>query len=1083
MLTDFNNLQQQTSVGASFYSPEHESKNGLSHLRIFQKFDKAQGGTALSKQLLILALLDTQTNHASINTSRCPEEPAPVLNSPPTPAYVQEWLDSHVDQSIITTNVRYATGDDAVDLLTHTAIENMGGHAAQYATAPVVRLRQRYSHVLDGGWWVSGLDPLNDWQRMEWGQFKPITPRTSHSNPDKIIKYETPPKVTPRAIFLDGAVDWAAVQADTSAPRMWAEGAKTAGSGLSVGYNTIALPGVFSGYRSKDALGNPVEPYLIPEVEAMAQPGTIHYLSFDEDEKEATIRNVAIALYRFAMLLIARGCEVRIVRWHSSQGKGIDDLIANHGPDAFHKAVNEALTFDEWQLWQALDNRLTLTPSIRLKTHNLAVLLPESVPDTGILALVGSKGSGKTNLINDLIANQPKALLAGHRISLMRNLCKRCGIHYRGDLDKQGGRFLTDSGYTLRVGTCVDSLLAINPDDFKGCDLVLDEVCQVLRHLLTSSTCNQQGKRPVLLMRFRQLIQAAKRIIIADADLDNSTIRYIQQLRGDGDTTKPFLIRNDYQAPGYDVRFIQAPDSSAITGELLRDLKDGLRIYIATDSKRGSKRIHRLIQELRSSLPALLINSETSGGETERAFMENPDQHLTTFIIQAIIASPSAGTGLSIEGDHFDKVYGLFYGASSTDADMAQALIRVRAPIPRVVWCAKYGRSFSKAGRETSPKQLRSLLRQKTQANTLLIRASLSDVGYNGLNSYDWKNDPHIHYWSQIEAQRNRSMWHLRTALKIRLMHEGHRVTAVTLSQDKQAHALLKEARDDMKVEQAISVEAARNITPAEVKLLEQLESLEPEQQLSLQKYKIAEFYCVPIETVDADMVFDDNNGRKRGQLLNLQRTLSPETATDADVRALERQGQWQQGYTPWDLSNATLKREVRKHLGIEAYLEPGKTWDKDSLTEFKATALKFAPQIKAALNFTVKPELSAVQILNQLLEQMGLVCLRAQPRQNGKRVGVYQLDPVVYQQQLEILARRKARREKATEDGTAPQPNYLIGGGCDTDERPKPLDLETPQQDTEPSPVLIQGKTPQQGTIQTERGATIGASRDDSVP
>ena len=68
------------------------------------------------------------------------------------------------------------------------------------------------------------------------------------------------------------------------------------------------------------------------------------------------------------------------------------------------------------------------------------------------------------------------------------------------------------------------------------------------------------------------------------------------------------------------------------------------------------------------------------------------------------------------------------------------------------------------------------------------------------------------------------------------------------------------------------------------------------------------------------------------------------------------------------------------------------------------------------------------MQILNQLLEQMGLVCLRSQPRQNGKRVGVYQLDPVVYQQQLEILERRKARREQATEDGTAPQSNYLVG-------------------------------------------------------
>ena len=246
------------------------------------------------------------------------------------------------------------------------------------------------------------------------------------------------------------------------------------------------------------------------------------------------------------------------------------------------------------------------------------------------------------------------------------------------------------------------------------------------------------------------------------------------------------------------------------------------------------------------------------------------------------------------------------------------------------------------------------------------------------------KADPHIHYWSQIEAQRNQSMWHLRTALKVRLMHEGHQVEPVTLGKDQQAHTLLKEARNDMKIEQALSVEAARNITQSEAKLYDQMESLEPQQRLSLQKYKIAEFHCVPINEVDADMVFADNSGRRRGQLLNLERMRSPETATDADVRALERQGQWQQGHTPWDLSNATLKREVRKRLGLADYLEPGKQWDSDSLVEFKATALKLAPQVKAALNFTVKPEVSAVQILNQLLEQMGLVCIQFQPRRNG---------------------------------------------------------------------------------------------------
>ena len=1145
---------------AEFYSLKPLSSDYSSCLERFQKFHKDFNRVVFQGMLAPPFPLDCA--NASPHPSHCSGTITTVHPNPSTSAYISEWLTSCVNLGVIHANVHHTEGDAAVDLLTHHAIAEMGGHAAQYATTAVINLRKRYDHVLAGGWWVSGLDPLRDWQPMAWGQFKPIMPRTSWRDPNKVIKYEAPAKQSTRALFL--AISWAdglkiaeryqrgdayqqrlkaAIQkaypdatglshaqtlalaldrfsapstdfdtdtlidthidkgfwswwlSDPTLPVLITEGAKKAGAALSAGHPAIALPGVYNGYRAKDRLGNPITPSLIPDIEAITGPKRPILLAFDQDDKPQTRRHVNIAIARFGQLLLQADCHVNIVRWPVKDGKGIDDLIANHSTNAFHKAIKTALTFEEWQLWQALDNRLTIGSSLGLKAQTLKVLTPDTFPTRGIIAIAAAKGTGKTNLINELVAHQPKVLLAGHRISLMRHLCDRCGIYYRGDLDKQDGRFITGSGYTLRVGTCVDSLLAIDPNAFAGCDLVLDEVCQVLRHLLTSSTCNQQGKRPVLLTRFRQLLQSARRIIIADTDLDDSAIRYIQQLRTQDhpNTELParfnqlFLIRNHYQAPGYAVRFIQAPDSSAIMAELLHDLKQGERVYIATDSKRGSKRIHRLIDELQTSLKQenanLLLNSETSGGETERAFMENPDRHLTTIALQAVIGSPSTATGLSIEGDHFDKVYGLFYGASSTDADMAQALGRVRAPVPRVVWCAKYGRSFSKVGRQTSPSALRDLLKQKTQANTLLIRASLSEVHQRALSHYDWEQDPHIRYWSQIEAQRNRSMWSLRTALKVRLMHEGNQVEVITLGKNQKAHVLLKEAREDMKIEQAIAVEAAANLTKAEAALLGQMESLEPQQQLALQKYEIAKFYGLPIDDVDADWVLSDNNGRSRGQILNLERMLEPETAADADIRALERQGQWQQGYTPWDLSNATLKREMRVRLGLDQFLELGKTWDKDSLSTFKENALNYAPQIKAVLNFTVRPEMSAAQILNQLLEQMGLLCGKSRPRQDGKRVRVYELDPVCYQQKLTILARRKACRERAETDGPPPASNYSNGGGWTTLKTPIRMELEQWRWEASPMPWVIQGEVGLMVTIRGENGSTFLVGRDELVP
>ena len=955
------------------------------------------------------------------------------------PYYWREWQDSCVADAIIASNVRYADREQAVDLLTLEAIANMGGWAQQYATSSVIKLRQRYQHVEAGGWYVSGLDPLNNWERMDWGQFKPITPRTSYKNPDKIIKYETPPKAAQRAIFLAGGIDWRQIQENVKVPRLWTEGAKKAGAALSLGFAAVALPGINSGYRVKDVLGNPVAPYLLPDVAAVAQPGSIHYLAFDQDDKMETRRKVAIALSRFGQLLEEAGCVVKIVRWSATNGKGLDDLIAANGPEAFHKAVKDALTFEEWRLWQVLDNRLTLAPAIRLTVSDLTVLKAESVPDTGIIAIASAKGTGKTNLISGLVADKEKALLAGHRISLMRNLSERCGVHYRGDLDKYKGRFLAGDAYALRLGTCVDSLLAINPKDFAGCDLVIDEVCQVLQHLLTSSTCNKSGKRPVLLMRFRALVQAAQRVILADADIDNKAIEYIHSLRGD--MQPAFLVRNDYKAPGYPVQFIEAPDSSAITGMLLNDVRAGLRVFIATDSKGASKRLDRVISTLQEQLPKLLINSETSGGDVEQAFMTAPDQHLSATTLQVVTASPSAGTGLSIEGDHFDRVYGIFYGNSITDADMAQALLRVRASVPRVVWCAKHGLGFSKVGRQTHSLKLLNLLKQKTDANTLLIRASLSELGREQIATYDWANDPNIHYWADIEAQRNRSMWNLRTALKVRLMHEGHHVNAITLAQDNSSRQLLKEARRNLKVEHAVAVEASRVLTPLEAKILEDIDGLDPAQRLALERWHLAEFYCLSVEEVTADLVLWDNDGRRRSQLLNLEGFLDTDLATAADVRSLEKQAKWMQGITPWDISDVTLKQKVRAHLGMETFLEPGQQWTNASLTDFKQLALQLAPQIKAALNFSVKEEMAAVQILNQLLEQMGVECTSKQHRFGGGRIRTYQVTAFVWETSNAVLARRKERRQHPPEPVVPVTPSLSINQtreGCDADKAPE---------------------------------------------
>jgi hypothetical protein len=92
---------------------------------------------------------------------------------------------------------------------------------------------------------------------------------------------------------------------------------------------------------------------------------------------------------------------------------------------------------------------------------------------------------------------------------------------------------------------------------------------QLVRHLLTSTTCAHDGKRPALLARFRMLVKHARRVLVADADLDNATLQYLQSLREEQEPV--FLVRNDFEPEPYTCRFLDAPDRTALTGALLAE--------------------------------------------------------------------------------------------------------------------------------------------------------------------------------------------------------------------------------------------------------------------------------------------------------------------------------------------------------------------------------------------------------------------------------------------------------------------------------------------------------------------------------
>ena len=235
-----------------------------------------------------------------------------LLNQLTQREYNELHKESAIHPDLIELNFFHLEGHNALDRLFIS--EKLPRTNAGTVSASLLK---RYSHVEAGGWWVSGVNVLNDYADDRYGQFKPTKPRCSEDK-GKIIKYEGPPKYPTGIIALK--VSWQLWQAIASkhnleinnritlvtfwqwvidnpeVPLIITEGAKKAASLISAGYPAIALPGIFNGYRQpKDEFGRKTGlPKLIPQLEVFAQSGREIYFAFDKDNKAKTIANVRI---------------------------------------------------------------------------------------------------------------------------------------------------------------------------------------------------------------------------------------------------------------------------------------------------------------------------------------------------------------------------------------------------------------------------------------------------------------------------------------------------------------------------------------------------------------------------------------------------------------------------------------------------------------------------------------------------------------------------------------------------------------------------------------------------------------------
>lgn len=818
------------------------------------------------------------------------------------------------------------------------------------------------------GWVFRGLDPQT-WDQMSWGCFKPEQPRLDPSRPGKVIKYDAPLNSKKRVFVVPSPdIDWQRDYQDPKVIKVLAEGFKKAASLVSHGHRAIGIDGIWCGVRKT----KPGALQLIPDLELAATPGTTFVICFDHDTKPSTVRDVQRATIALGRELEKRKCNVKVCQLPGPE-KGVDDFIAARGAEAFEAVLAEAVELQAYtdQCWDSALHHLSYTPNQVVDQRFLNVKIPES----GLVVIESAMGTGKTELLKQLCAQSASILSLTHRVTLGRQAAARLGLalYSEANLERAGKLEIT-----------IDSLYKLPTYQNAYHTVIIDEVEQVISHMLDSSTCKEQ--RVAILQKFAYFIQRAERVILQQAEVSDAVVSYVSALR---DNEKPFLICNDHKSQARLVGWYTQNNPSALLADLQKSLANGERVLVPCYSKTRAKSLEELLTSRFPDKKIRVIHGDNSGDPEAIAFIESINEQVQE--LDALIFTPSMSTGVSIDVEAFSSVWGIFDTCETHASELLQMLGRYRPMVPWMVWSARRGAGY--AGSTNPDDLIKRELESNRRTGILTSIDPLSGV----------ESGPHLECWAKIKARFYSSKCRQREVLRKLLVREGHYLFEFDGESQTDVLEELKAAKLKVRNAEAEAIASAPDLTEAEAEALSfRSERLTEADRHQLEKHRLKSGYQCP---VTPELVLKDDSGRLLKAILALEELLEPDVALERDLKDLQRFK-----FLP-DRKHRTLKRAYRDKLGLREFLDPDREWQRDDLAELEDLISSCRDDVKSVLNLTIPEDFSPCWVVAQLLQQLGLKLSSRREGGRGSQVRVYRLDRSHWQFISEILERRRQAR------------------------------------------------------------------------
>lgn len=833
------------------------------------------------------------------------------------------------------------------------------------------------------------------------------------------------------------------------------EGLKKALSLIGHGVAAIAVRGITQWHKKGSN-------ELHDEIAHFATPGRTIHIVFDQDDRPKTQRDVRTQALQLGAVLESRGCKILVPTWEFGLGKGVDDALHKQGENAqqwLDGLLKAAQTLAQYRRDDRINRALKVIEELNQLSYPVerateGQYLPElpASQQGAMHVLSASMNSGKTyrigrDWVKPAITQGWNILVLCPLNSLGEQTAADWGlphIHKYGTSATEQQALWADVSHSHGIVMCPDSLHRI-PEWFwsRPVLLVLDEANQVIEHIAQGDTLKSRWAD--ILERFAQAAQHAIKtgaIVASEDGLANRSVNFIEATSG-ATVVRVFTHHKQgipWNCTGY------SGQASGFRARFLDAVKARTRALFVCTSQAEGKRVEKAIAKETPNCKVVRIDSETNQGGLFSSFFENPDTWLKNHQPDILILSPSAKSGISIEGRvavedaYFSEVWG-YFPTLATDTHM-QLLGRYRPSVPRHVFCP----DFALTSGDESLLYPRAIKR-RLHSNGAEI------AGVYGVDELLTAEDERaallatietavLNYLAQAKAVAGAQKQMLNASLVNRLEQAGHRVTSVRLLKNAPTVDLWKQIQEEIWREDAAAISTAEvrpEHTPEWAR--KALDSLECSLETRILAQKVLwrdEFPGVDFD--DAQECYEalcrDYGAMRRGVVLqakaeNLDAAKEfDRAATEAilkgNLRALHR--------LPKGYARAMLIAKT----GILELLDgsPYSNTDPRAIA-VKAAALKWASEISYWLRLQVKASQTPVEIVNKLLKKLDLAAVAiARPGPRGSdRERTYQVSGLDNPIRLRLLeALRRKLSESVSTICNRESPDLQI---VDTDQEP----------------------------------------------